>query len=64
MDGRGDGREGYTLAAGSSASNEGLKGSTHSAVDPIESKQLRRCQANTSPLGEQLGSGMWERSSR
>ena len=31
---------GYTLAAGSSASNEGLKGAT-SAVGPIESRKPR-----------------------
>jgi hypothetical protein len=37
----------------SSASNEGLKGSTHSTIDPIELRQSRRCQANSSPLGEQ-----------
>ena len=33
---RGEGREGYALVAGSSASNEGLKGSNHSIIAPIE----------------------------
>ena len=37
----GEGRERYTLTAGSSASNEGLKGSTHSTVGPIGSRQSR-----------------------
>ena len=34
----------------SPASNEGLKGSTHSTIDPNESRQSRRSQANSSPL--------------
>ena len=32
---------GYALAAGSSASNEGLKGLTQSTIGPIESRQSR-----------------------
>ena len=54
--GRVEGREGYALAAGSSASNDGLKGSTRSILAPIKSRQSRG-DVRQSPA-------LWESSSR
>ena len=36
---------GYALSTGSSASNEGLKGLTHSTIAPIEARQSRQCKS-------------------